>query len=66
MATIAFVAAMFLLGGSARDDVLSLAVLRPLAVLFLGVALVMLPRDSWRDNKLLIAIAVARPSTSMT
>jgi O-antigen ligase len=57
----AFLGIVFLLGGSARDDVLSLVFLRPLAVLFLGAGLLLLPRHAWRDNRLLIALALALP-----
>lgn len=57
----AFLAVVFLLGGSARDDVLSLVLLRPLAILFLGGGLVLLPREAWRDNRMLIALALALP-----
>lgn len=57
----AFLAVVFLLGGSARDDVVLLVFLRPLAVLFLGAGLLLLPRDAWRDNRMLIALALALP-----
>lgn len=57
----AFLAVVLLLGGSARDDALSLVFLRPLAVLFLGAGLLMLPREAWREHRLLIALALALP-----
>jgi O-antigen ligase len=57
----AFLVAIFLLGGSARDDVVSLIVLRPLSVLCLGSSLLFVPREVWRDNKALVALACALP-----
>jgi O-antigen ligase len=57
----AFLVAMFLLGGSARDDVLSLFLLRPLAVVGLGVGLMLVPREVWRDHRALLALALALP-----
>ena len=57
----AFMIAVFLLGGSARDDVLSLIILRPLSVVALGLGLALMPREAWRENRLLIALACAFP-----
>jgi O-antigen ligase len=57
----ALIAAAFLFGGSARDDVLSLVILRPLSVLFFGAGLLLLPRDAWRENRTLIILACAFP-----
>jgi O-antigen ligase len=57
----AFLAIVFLLGGSARDDVISLVFLRPLAVIFLSAGLLLLPRQAWRENRPLIALALALP-----
>ncbi|MFZ5727675.1 MAG: O-antigen ligase family protein [Pseudomonadota bacterium] len=48
-----------LLGGSGRDDVTSLVVLRPIAILALAVALCLLPSDVWQRNKALLACAFA-------
>ncbi len=44
-------AGLFLLGGSARDDVQSLAVLNPAMILCCGVALLTLKHEHWRDKK---------------
>lgn len=57
----AFMVAAFALGGSARDDVLSLVALRPLSVAFLALGLAVIPRAAWRENRCLIAIALALP-----
>jgi len=40
---------VFLIGGGSRDDIVSLIVLRPLAALCLGIGLLTLTRDHWRD-----------------
>jgi len=59
--TAAFLALVFLLGGSGRDDVLSLVFLRPLSVLALAASLYRFPREAWREHRLLIAIALSLP-----
>ena len=56
-----FLSLAFLLGGSARDDVVSLVFLRPLAVLSLGIGLFLLSRDAWREQRALIVLALAFP-----
>jgi O-antigen ligase len=61
----AFLAIVFLMGGSARDDVISLVFLRPLGVMFLGAGLLLLPRQAWRENRLLIALALALPALTL-
>lgn len=47
----ALVIAAFLLGGSARDDVLGLALLRPLAAICLGIGLFALTRETVRHYR---------------
>lgn len=51
-----FVGILLLMGGSSRTDLPTLVVLRPLAVLMLGYAIVKLSADDWRDNKFIIAM----------
>lgn len=51
--------ATFLLGGGARDDISSLPVLRPLAVLCLGVGLLGLNRNHWRAYRLPLGFMAA-------
>lgn len=58
---VSFMAIVFLIGGSARDDVQSLILLRPLSVIFLGLGLMLLPREALRENRTIIALAVALP-----
>ena len=53
--------AAFLFGGSARDDVISLLFLRPLSVLAFVAALLVLPREIWRNNRGAIALAFSLP-----
>lgn len=54
-----YIAAVFLLGGASRDDVLSLALLRPLSVVVLGYALVVADPAALRANRALLALAAA-------
>lgn len=49
----------FLFGGSSREDIASVIILRPLGVLALGWALVMARRDVWAANKAILACAAA-------
>jgi O-antigen ligase len=51
--------AALILGGSGRDDVTSLIVLRPISMLALAVALCFLPRAVWQRNKALLTCAFA-------
>lgn len=53
------VACAFALGGSARPDVASLQVLRPLAAIALGIALLNVRREHIRNYRLLLSIALA-------
>lgn len=53
--------AVFLLGGSARDDVWSLVILRPLSVVFLAVGIGLLGSHAMRSNRNLIGLACAFP-----
>ena len=51
--------ALFLMGGSARSDVQSLAILTPATVIFCGLAFPSFKYEHWNDNKsLLIGFAV--------
>jgi O-antigen ligase len=50
-ALLAVFAALFLMGGSSRSDVQSLALLNPIMVLCCGVAGLTLKHDDWRDKK---------------
>ena len=54
-----YLAAVFLLGGGARDDIQSLVLLRPLAALVGGVALLGLTRDAIASHRFLFAMAAA-------
>lgn len=56
---LALVLVVFLLGGASRADVTSLLVLRPLVVVALALALVLLPRAVWRENHTLLLCAFA-------
>lgn len=56
---IAYVALVFLLGGGARDDILSLVVLRPLAVAVLGYALLVADPGRMRANRGLLLLGGA-------
>ncbi len=49
----------FLFGGSSREDIASLIVLRPLGVLALGWACVVATRDVWAANKAILICAAA-------
>jgi O-Antigen ligase len=51
---VAFLVLVFLTGGSSRDDVQSLMVLRPLSILACGIALINLNTANVRGNKWLI------------
>ncbi|BDI59740.1 O-antigen ligase family protein [Qipengyuania nanhaisediminis] len=55
----AYVIAVFALGGGARDDISSLAILRPLSIAVLGYALVIADREVLRANRMLIGLATA-------
>ncbi|MEM9500339.1 MAG: O-antigen ligase family protein [Pseudomonadota bacterium] len=44
---VVLLATVFLIGGGARDDITSLVVLRPIAVLCLGIGLVTFRREHW-------------------
>lgn len=48
--------ALFLMGGSSRIDVQSLAILNPITVLGCGVALLTIGKKEWSDNKLLFSV----------
>lgn len=49
---VVLIVAAFALGGGARDDITSLIILRPLAVLALGIGLFTLTRQQWEDFRL--------------
>lgn len=49
-------AALFLTGGSSRDDVQSLAILNPAMIMCCGAALLTLRREHWRERKWLAGI----------
>lgn len=53
-----FLVLVFLMGGGSRAETASLLILRPLSVLALAYALATLPREAWRDNKVLLALAL--------
>ena len=55
----AFMVAVFLLGGGSRDDILSLAILRPLSVLVLGYAIIIANPAHLRINRALLGFAGA-------
>ncbi len=56
---VVFLAAIFCLGGSSRGDVGSLVILRPLAALVCGGALITLSKDHFVKNKMLLYFAIA-------
>lgn len=58
---VAWITVVFLLGGSSRDDVASLVVLRPLSVLLLGFALATTTRDIVARNAVLILAVASLP-----
>ncbi len=58
-AILALLGFAFLLGGSARPDMLSVILLRPIGVLLLALAIAWTPREVWRGNRVLIGIALA-------
>ncbi len=49
-------AGLFLMGGSSRADVQSLAVLQPAMILCCGAALITLKQEHWQDKKWILAI----------
>lgn len=51
-------AAAFLMGGSSRADVASLAILRPLAFLCLAVGFVLIPRGEWKKARVPAAFLI--------
>ena len=55
----AFIVVLFLTGGSARDDVMSLLVLRPLAVLALGAGLLTLSGAQLSANRIVFCLFFA-------
>ncbi len=55
----AFLTLVFFTGGSSRDDVQSLIILRPLAVLFGAYALMCIDRDAWKGRMFPLYIALA-------
>lgn len=55
----ALVVAIFLLGGSARADVASVAPLRLIGCIALAFALITTPRQIWRANRLLLTLALS-------
>lgn len=61
LALATFVALTFLVGGSSRDDVASLPIVRALAMLALAFGLVMLPPGTVKANRGLLALAIATP-----
>ncbi len=50
---------VFLMGGGSRDDITSLIVLRPIAVMCLGIGLYTLTKKQWRDFKLPLGFMAA-------
>jgi O-antigen ligase len=63
---VALLVLVFLTGGSARDDILSLAILRPLSVLFFTAAVVL----AWgtgmlRNYRILLVLAFALPALAL-
>jgi O-antigen ligase len=56
---IGYIIFVFLVGGASRADVLSLPLLRTVAVLVCGVALVTLTRATIRENRFLLGMATA-------
>ena len=56
---IAYIALVFALGGGARDDLASLAILRPLSIAVLGYALVTIDPIRMRANRILLCLAGA-------
>lgn len=64
-ALMAFIGLNFLLGGSGRDDLSSLVILRPLAMLTLSFAAVMLPRESRQANRDLLILAFSGPTLAL-
>lgn len=57
-----FLALVFLLGGSARDDALSLIILRPFSVMAFMLALWLTPIGSLRANAPILILAAALPT----
>ena len=56
---VGYIALVFLLGGGARDDIASLVVLRPLALVVLGYALVIADAERMRANRGFLLLAGA-------
>lgn len=56
-----FLAAVFLMGGGARGDIQSLAILRPLAVLCLGIALWGITREQFAAMKVPLLLGAMLP-----
>ncbi len=56
---VGFIALIFLMGGSARLEVQSLVILRPVAVLVLGIGIFNMQRQHLRDNVVLVGFASA-------
>jgi O-antigen ligase len=56
---VGFIALIFLMGGSARLEVQSLVILRPVAVLVLGIGIFNMQRQHLRDNVVLVGFAAA-------
>ena len=50
---------VFLMGGGSRDDITSLIVLRPIAVICLGIGLYTLTKKQWREFKLPLGFMAA-------
>lgn len=55
----AYLAFVFLLGGGSRDDIQSLILLRPAAVIMCGIAVALLPSGAVREYRALIWFAAA-------
>jgi hypothetical protein len=58
-AFVIFFGIVFLTGGGSRDDIQSLVLLRPLAILFCGYALIVMEPPHWRGRKFPLFIALA-------
>lgn len=59
LAFVVFIVMVFFTGGSSRDDVQSLVILRPIAILFGAYALTCRRSDQWRGRLFPLAIAFA-------
>ncbi len=58
-AFVVFFGIVFLTGGGSRDDIQSLVLLRPIAILFCGYALVTMDPVNWRGRKFPLLVAVS-------